>query len=491
MLGETDPSSRALKLFARAWSLPLIADSADRAAGGVDHAIVLALALLVLCFPGVVSLSVLALGYILVIAQHPFAEWMVHEYIAVTVHGAVLLSGLVTLGQRKLPDAVDLVVLLRWPLRAITAAIFFAGLAKVNSDFLDPRISCGGVYYLWIREWPGLGFLPTGDGVKRVVIGATLVMEMVGPVLLWPRRTRPVGVALIWMLALGLSSNARAIYFEFIGLFWACSLFWLDPAVLQGAADRLASVAQRLRALVPARTGPAEWVVALLKVVAAAVFGTLVQIGRGSHDEAPLIYVWLIAGLVAITSVAAAVILALRSPPGVDPRLARAGSEVAGRAWILVLIAPLFVLFNEGIVYVGLPHRPALKMASNANMGPAGTNHLLLPRIPALPAFADVRILRSNLRGLRRGDHLSWIVLRHKLVGHPEARIRYELPSGAIETLETEQDALAAASRSRLVELFGLAPYRPHAGRILCDKAEPGRSKTETRREMRDRLRSE
>lgn len=484
-------SSQTFKLFVRAWSLPLIADSAYHPSGHDAHAIVFVLALLALCFPSVASLVVLAVGYTAVVAREPFTSWPVHQYIASSVHCAVLLSGLIVLMHRRLPVAADLVVLLRWPLRAIAAAVFFAGLVKINSDFLDPRISCGGVYYLWIREWPGLGLLPTSDGAKRVAIGATLVIELLGPVLLWWRRTRLVGLTLIWTLAIGLSSNTRAVYFEFIGLFWACSLLWLDPAVLQGTAERLAGLGARALAPLRARTRHAVWIIALLKAVVAAAFAAFVQIERDRHLTSLLIYVWLIGGLVTLASVTMAVIVSLRSPAiDLDPQLARRSSEVVGRAWVVVLLAPAFVLFNEATVYVGLPHRPALKMASNSNMGPAGTNHLLLPHIPALPEFADVRILRSNLRGLRAGDHVPWLLLRHALVGHPEARIRYEVAGGPVQQMASASDVLAVASRSRLVELFGLAPYRPNTKRILCEKAEPGRSLNETMRAMGKRLRS-
>jgi hypothetical protein len=104
---------------------------------------------------------------------------------------------------------------------------------------------------LWLREWPGLHILPTTNWAKQAAIYSTVALEILGPLLLWPRLTRGVGLGLLWLFALGLSSNTRAVYFEFMGWFWACSLVWLDPCALRGTADELARVGAQLASWLP------------------------------------------------------------------------------------------------------------------------------------------------------------------------------------------------------------------------------------------------
>jgi hypothetical protein len=369
----TPLAARSLHLIIRCLAILVITDVADRDSAGVRHWLELGCGLLALLWPSTITLLVLAAICLGVSFVEPFTSWYVHHYVAATLHAVVCASVLlVVVTKRRMPMEPELLELIRTPFRWVAFAVVFAGLAKLNRDFLDPRISCGGVYYLWAQEWPGLRVLPDTNGAKSAVIALTLGGELLGPLLLLARRTRAVGLALLWFLTLGLCANTRAIYVEFIGLFWVASLLWLDPRVLDGAAELLARVSQRLGAPLGVK----------LKIAAALAIAVLIELGRGRHDAVPLIYLWLSAGLAMVLAVTAAVLLSARmshtTPEAADPPV------LSRRLRMILLIMPLAMLCNEARLYLGWPSKPTLTMAANFVITEHETNHLLLSRIPHL-----------------------------------------------------------------------------------------------------------
>lgn len=366
-------ATRSLHLIVRCLAIAMIADVADRKSAGLRHVVELGCGLLALLCPGVGTLLVLAAACLGVTLLEPFERWYVHHYIAAALHGVVCASALVAVvAARRLPTGPELMALIRAPFRMIAFALFFAGVAKLNRDFLDPRISCAGVYYLWMQEWPLLDSLPDSDSAKRVAITLAVTAELLGPLLLLARRTRPLGLALLWSLTIALCANTHGVYVEFVGLFWVASLLWLEPPVLERAAELLASMAGKLGA--PVRVE--------LKLGAALTIALLVEQGRGRGLAAPWLYAWLSPALLVVLAVTAAVLRASLMSHGA--REASASNVLSHRLRFVVLLVPLAVLCNEARAYAGWPGKPALRMAANLIITPRETNHLLLARVPRL-----------------------------------------------------------------------------------------------------------
>ena len=84
----------------------------------------------------------------------------------------------------------------------------FAGLAKLNTDFLTPTHSCGSIFYDWQRTiLPFRWILPCGDPGYLLGIYGTLALELLAPLLWLHPRTRGVGFLLSLSLVVLLSSN--------------------------------------------------------------------------------------------------------------------------------------------------------------------------------------------------------------------------------------------------------------------------------------------
>jgi hypothetical protein len=341
-----------------------------------------------------------------------------------------------------------------------------------------------------VREWPGLSFLPTSDTAKQAVIAFTVATELAVPWLWLFARTRLVGLACLWTLSLGMVLNTRAVYFEFIGLFWACSLWWLEPGVLAATSERLTTLVGRApRWLHDHRRWPraATW----LKTGSAGALSGLAWQGRGQLGESPWKLAWLLPPVIVVCVVSVVALRTALARRHVQARTLRTARDGLGFGWLVVLI-PLLLWANELSIYVGLPHRPALTMAANFSTAAGHSNHWLIRSMPTLPALASVVIESSTLPKLQRGDHLTLMHLRHLVAKHPEVQLRARLLDGG-DVIEITSLAQAAAfgERSRLVTWLGLRTYRATPGRIPCDKAEPGETTASTHQRMVERLASE
>ena len=131
-------------------------------------------------------------------------------------------------------------------------------------------------------------------------IWGTIFIELVGPVLCFFRPTRRAGLVLIWLLAFLLGGCPRSLYFEFVGLFWMCSMFWVPPETLTRAAEDALAVPRRIGAWLAERGAP----VPSERVARAGLFVlVLVAIGvTRLHDDNLdwQLYVWRVTAMIAV-----------------------------------------------------------------------------------------------------------------------------------------------------------------------------------------------
>lgn len=292
----------------------------------------------------------------------------------------------------------------------------------------------------------------------------------------------------------------RAVYFTFAGLFWICSLFFVEPEALLGPA-RL-----KERASAWARAGLERWwggrpvlVWAVLFVVGllpAAMLFVLVKETEGEMDVLSWPhYAWRVVGLVVMLAVASSVgarwwrarqavavrvsspTIAVDAPPSGWRRFVPA---------VLAVVFPGLMILNEVSVYVGLDHRPALRMASNAVLVPVGGNHLVFQPVPTFSFTADVEVLSVTGGSMPVGHHMARPLFEELVSRLPSgARVTYRMSDNETKELVVEE---GRRSGSLVARILPLRPYRPATEPAYCPKSEPGLSFRETMRRMKRRV---
>lgn len=281
------------------------------------------------------------------------------------------------------------------PVAVAQAALCFfaAGFAKLNTDYLEVKTSCGAVFYAHqITAFP-YSLLPAAPWAEQVAIYLGLITELVAPWLWLHYRTRRVGFWFGGLLLFLLGTNARARYYVFTGPFLALLTLGFD---WEGVRQWLA----RHPVLGPAltRAWPALrlswWLTVPIALVVALTFGEHNPgLGARWFVARTLFVVWSVL-VFAGPLVAEAVPLARRP---VAPRVARL-------VWVVVVLYTI----HEALPYLGLKTKRNFTMAGNLVINTRWTNHLLLKSAPELP-FNKMAILdTSSDRTLNRRGSAAW-----------------------------------------------------------------------------------
>lgn len=465
------PSSRspaAWQVFALFWAITLLVDRAKRHGFVVENLVTVLAALAVVLFPE----SLVAFG---LLAMSQLFFWVstgsdqIIWYLSACVHGVFLVVVL----EKWMPAAsgkmvtlapFDLLESIRGPLGALLVlGMGMAGFAKLNRDFLDPQLSCGAIYYQWMAESPLLSWLPTIPGAQEMAIWFAVIGECAGPLLLLYSRTRIVGLLLLAAVWFGLSANVRSHYFDFAGLFAALALLWFAPNSLRLASARMALVVR----FVAQQTRLKRSSVRLtLRLTLAAAVGLLV-LGHGLGMKRNTLLEFYRYGLLLGWAVLLSLCFAntgrlrLSWPAMLTPRPSKL-------AWL----APLYMLTNEVIVYLGLPHRPSFTMAANFSVSPLGSNHLLVTEVLDLPLSRPVEIVSSRHKAFRSGTYMTWLAFADQMALHPRADVTFRIQGHDKERVIAQDDP-------RFQETYPLARWlhldtvRPYAGPIACSKPPP------------------
>lgn len=365
--------SRAAHVFVVCWAITLLYDVAVRwMVRDVATVAVSGAALAVLLRPSSgPRLALLLLAQLGLVASRLPGRLLVHWTFEALI-GAILLLGLASAWRRGVGhSSAEAVRTVARPLRLFAAcALLLAGVAKLNTSFLDVNRSCASALVAFqIEVLPGS--LRDGLLLRRLAIAGTLLCEIGGPVLLLTRRFRPVGAILVTSILFGIGINPGNELFEFTAAIGTPLLLFASVGTLEFIADTVARgatavrtvlVPQRLRRLTP-------W----LLLLALAGLGWL----GDTHEWRP----WR-RQLLRVTwdlGVPLLAVLLIAKRRGRQSAAADSGALLQGRpprvAWALLAA---FLLW-EMQPYVGRVQRPNFTMASGFESSGEATNHLTTP----------------------------------------------------------------------------------------------------------------
>jgi hypothetical protein len=331
----------------------------------------------------------------------------------------------------------------------LAAVYFFATLAKLNTDFLDPEVSCGGQFLGHVtRVFPLLGFTQASAAIWLTIVVEGLLV----PGLLF-RKTRRAAVLVGLLFHFGVALDLVKRFYNFSAVTSALLTASLGAALLRDAARALESrfsppVQVRMRPLLAmTRAFFAVWLSGLF------VYGLLVDPSQAWRVFVGAWLIWTMLGAFCIGLAAAAFLVpvATHTSPTRVPRVA--------------IAAPLLLVVANGCgPYLGYKTRTSFNMYSNLRLEANAGNHLLFDR--SLDVFGyladDVELLETNDAALRRdyldkGYHITYFELERHLAGRDPDGLRLVIRrNGRVESIG---DAPRPTIAKRL--LWKLLVFRP------------------------------
>ena len=290
----------------------------------------------------------------------------------------------------------------------------FAGIHKLNLDFLDPEVSCAVIMQAGVAE--SLGLPPPADWTHYPAILITLVLELGIPALLCFASTRWIAIfaGIGFHVLLAIHPHGGIYSFSFV-MFYLYFLFLPDD-VANALTER--------------------WSQSILStwttrgIVTVVFIATTVAQVRLASSGASMLAVnrlgflfWACAAGWLCTYYVIYLGAHLQSGLPTTHRLDRPP------AWLWLMVA--IVVLNGTSPYVGFKTTPVFSMFSNLRTEGEHNNHLLLPRL-SLFGYQDdlVEVIESDHPLLsdiaRQGDLLTWFELKRNLseVPHTSATIR-------------------------------------------------------------------
>ncbi|MBC8353581.1 MAG: hypothetical protein H8E66_16400 [Planctomycetes bacterium] len=278
---------------------------------------------------------------------------------------------------------------------------YFAFIAKLNWDFVNPEVSCVVVMYGdLLRRFP---FLPSAEQAGGMTIASTLVVEAAIPLLLTFRRTRYFGVlvGVPFHIVLGLVGHRTfsALAFALYGLICMRELVTLVAIAHRRLANRLpASTRKRV-----CRTVSSAFILCFALLVAAELTG---QMRSGIGPLKVYRLPWIVWGLwsLILGSLFAACAWQRYRRNRVLPR--KSTRARPGLLW-----APLLLVALNGMSqYLGLKTETCFTMYSNLRTEGGVNNHMFVPTWKLSSYQEDlVEIVSSSipeLQAFTRGNEL-------------------------------------------------------------------------------------
>lgn len=332
--------------------------------------------------------------------------------------------------------------------RGLLAVMYFYGIFhKINTDFLDPGVSCAVMLYAPLAKPFGLDTNLYG---RYLAIYSTFIIEAIAIVALYWRRWFAVGLILALVFHYIIPISAYSWYMDFSCLVFALYALTMPPEAQKDFYRSVAGPLRRVRcwfgnAALPLAGGllvGAAWICAMIVAT--------------DYPERPLrmfyhstfIMVWAMFGAIAAVLMTRAALEHLPHRGGAHPRQP---------LWLHAIPLALFVACASP--YIGLKTESSINMFSNLHTEGGETNHLLFARPPYLFAYQDdvVEILDSShpyLLHLReRGEHMVLYHLKDVLRRDREHWVTYRL-NGIVEEDVTHRSFPAFEQPSLLERAF-------------------------------------
>ncbi len=253
---------------------------------------------------------------------------------------------------------------LRWLLLLAYGLIAFS---KLNSDYLNPVVSCAVVFSNEMSEWFGLSVSDSKVASGFAIYGS-LLTELSVPVLLSIRRLRSVGV----LLALGfhgfLSLEPVGHVYDFTAVLIPFFLLFAPVQVQQILAGVVGRVQSRLS---PPMT---------IMVVLVVLLGNLIAVGAGLPIWVIGFTLWLVYGVVLCWLVVPLLVRSIGRPSPATERPLLFGYRLAPPVLAVLALA----LANGMAPYLQLKTATAFNMYSNLRVLGEESNHVIVPATVAL-----------------------------------------------------------------------------------------------------------
>lgn len=270
---------------------------------------------------------------------------------------------------------------------ALLILYFYAVLHKLNTDYLNPAISCGTVLLNGIRL-NGFSFIPDNQFLKLSAIYGTLILESAIPFFLCIRKTRSLGIMLGLALHFFLALHPHDGLVSFSVLLF--SMFFLfTPADFP---DKLKSTINNII------QGKKQYVkpflfLALISII--LLIFILININRTSRLDLLVFDTWCAWGLFLIV-----IYLTVTFSENFSDSETRNFFQLKPVFWIF----PITIFLNGASPYLGLKTETSFSMFSNLRTEGRITNHLFMPLSLHLTNWQEdlVEIKQTDLKPLEQ-----------------------------------------------------------------------------------------
>lgn len=318
---------------------------------------------------------------------------------------------------------------------------YFAFIAKLNTDFLDPAVSCAVVLYGdLVRAFP---FLPDASWTHLPVIWGTILIEGAIPVLLTFKRTRYlailIGLPFHFMLGLIGHRTFAALAYALYSLYCIVPVMNLINNVFQLVRTRYGSdtISRYLR------------IARMIGFVVGVLF--FVDLAFQYRPEGLLSILridwayWLFGSMTVALVYSSGIMLGWMGKISLS-RLERAARP--GLLWLMVLL----VLLTGLSQYIGLRTETSVTMYSNLRTEGERNNHLFMPSLRITPYQDDlVEVIETDKQELwpyiQQDHYITYFELRRMVsrakednfyVSYRRGETLYEFETGNIENTDPE-----------------------------------------------------
>lgn len=389
---------------------------------GLSWAIVL-LSLVLLLYPrrtgillALVVVSLLLYGLRLPVASN-------NKTITAVMNLGILLSAASLYVKAASIAAIDRVALygqIRVVARALLAIMYFYGIFhKINTDFLNPSVSCAVGLYVPLARPFGLEDNLFG---RYLAIYATFVIEAIAIIALYWKRYFAIGFILALVFHYVIPISAYSWYMDFSSLVFALYVLSIPVPASRSLYGISLAAANGLRAQF-GRVGTLFPAAALMVFAIAVVLLLALAHPERSFDMAVhsvWILVWSVVGGVAMIVLT---YVALQNLP--------CDNVSAPRPPAWVYFVPGLFFLSCLSPYVGLKTESSINMFSNLHTEAGQTNHLLFPMPPYLFNYQNevVKIVDSSephlVRQAQAGKYHVLHEIKKQLRWNPEAWVTY------------------------------------------------------------------
>jgi hypothetical protein len=299
--------------------------------------------------------------------------------------------------------------------RALLAVMYFYGIFhKINTDFLDPRVSCAVALYEPLARGFGLDGNPIGH---QIAIWSTFIIETITLVALYWKRFFAVGLTCGLMFHFVIPISTYSWYMDFSSLVLALYMLSIPREVSTAFFERVARIfrASRARFGVLGLFLPFAVIGAIAAVLVAAIAVRVERTG--------MLFQLYNSGWVLFWAVYGGIAMVLLTAVALDYLPWRGQHAPRQPLWLYAFPLVLFVTCISP--YVGLKTESSIAMFSNLHTEGGTTNHLFFARPPYLFEYQRdvVEIVAASSPALQevaaKRDGMVWFGLQQYLRTHP------------------------------------------------------------------------